>query len=145
MNGFRRGFKNGKLDPNTSISSYLECVPLFVERLRDVIIENLDWRKVIRTYDSKDTLFYVDPPYLDEVCTSRSVTYAHPISREEHVELANILNACQGNVVISGYESELYASLYAGWFTAVKKAISGMGKHRVEKIWIKRQENSLFS
>ena len=145
MNGFRRGFKNGKLDPNTSISSYLECVPFFVERLRDVIVENLDWRKVIKTYDSKDTLFYVDPPYLDEVCTSRSVTYAHPISREEHVELANILNACQGNVVISGYESELYASLYAGWFTAVKKAISGMGKHRVEKIWIKRQENSLFS
>lgn len=144
QNGFRRGFKNKKLDSNNIFFTYMECLPAFVSRLKNVIIENLDWKKVIRIYDSKETLFYVDPPYLDEVCTSRSVTYSHPFTREQHVELANVLTGVQGNVVISGYDSELYTSLFEGWFATTKKAISGMGKHRVEKIWIKRQENSLF-
>lgn len=144
MNGFRRGFKNKKLDANNAFASYIECVPFFVKRLRSVIIENLDWKDVIKTYDSAVTLFYVDPPYLDEVCTSRSVTYSHPFTRDQHVELANVLNGCQGNVVISGYASDLYTQLYEGWYATTKSAISGMGKHRVEKIWIKRQERSLF-
>ena len=145
MNGFRRGFKNKKLDANNAFSSYADCIPIFVDRLRNVIIENLDWSDVIKMYDTKETLFYVDPPYLDEVCTSRSVTYSHPMERGQHIALANILNGVAGNVVISGYQSDLYTQLYEGWFSTTKNAISGMGKHRVEKIWIKRQENSLFN
>ena len=31
--------------------------------LKNVIIENKDFRQVIKTYDSKDTFFYLDPPY----------------------------------------------------------------------------------
>ena len=31
--------------------------------LKNVIIENKDFREVIKKYDSKDTFFYLDPPY----------------------------------------------------------------------------------
>ena len=35
------------------------------ERLRNVCIENLGYDECIRRYDSEDTLFYSDPPYLN--------------------------------------------------------------------------------
>ena len=143
-NGFRRGFKNHKLDSNNAFSSYTECLPYFVNRLRDVIIENFDWRKLIKVYDSKDTLFYVDPPYLEEVCSSNSVTYEYRISREEHLELSEVLRSSQGNVVLSGYQCELYDDLYKGWFSAAHTAIAGSGRRRTEMIWIKQQEAKLF-
>lgn len=143
-NGFRRGFKNGKLDSNNAFLSYLNVLPFFVDRIRPVIIENLDWTRVIKVYDTPETLFFVDPPYLDEVCTSRSVTYSHPFTREEHIELARVLNQVKGNVVLSGYWSELYDELYPGWTTFTHSAVSGMGRKRTEMIWIKRPENKLF-
>ena len=143
-NGFRRGFKNKKLDANNAFASYSECMPFFVDRLRSVIIENLDFAKLITLYDSKETLFYVDPPYLDEVCSRNVVVYAHPLVRERHVELATLLKEVKGNVVLSGYQSDLYEDLYPGWFTTAKTAIAGSGARRTEVIWIKNQESKLF-
>lgn len=32
-------------------------------RLSGVIIERLDWRDIMRRYDSPQTFFYLDPPY----------------------------------------------------------------------------------
>lgn len=36
------------------------------QRLKNTIIENKDFEKIIRKYDSPDTFFYLDPPYMDE-------------------------------------------------------------------------------
>jgi DNA adenine methylase len=33
------------------------------KRLERVIVEKLDWRKCLKTYDSDETLFFCDPPY----------------------------------------------------------------------------------
>ncbi|ELZ84487.1 D12 class N6 adenine-specific DNA methyltransferase [Haloferax larsenii JCM 13917] len=38
----------------------------FADRFKNVQIENLDYAEVIDRYDSEDTFFYCDPPYLDE-------------------------------------------------------------------------------
>ncbi|MCY4128970.1 MAG: DNA adenine methylase, partial [Gammaproteobacteria bacterium] len=35
----------------------------YVERLRDVQIDNRSWEVVLDVYDSPDTFFYLDPPY----------------------------------------------------------------------------------
>ena len=37
-----------------------------VDRLRGVLIENRSWEKIIDAYDSPNTFFYLDPPYLPE-------------------------------------------------------------------------------
>jgi DNA adenine methylase len=43
-------------------------LPIFKEvheRLKGVVIDNRDWLKVVDFYDTKDSIYYFDPPYLD--------------------------------------------------------------------------------
>jgi DNA adenine methylase len=42
------------------------------ERLRTVIIENLDWQECMERYDRPNTVMYIDPPYPNNKCN-----YAH--------------------------------------------------------------------
>lgn len=44
----------------------LEELLKFRDKLRGVTITQADWKDTIRRYDSPDTLFFVDPPYIDE-------------------------------------------------------------------------------
>lgn len=38
------------------------------ERLNGVIVENLPYERILKNQDSKDTLFFLDPPYLHHKC-----------------------------------------------------------------------------
>src|SRR5438105_13722276 len=58
------------------------------DRLRTVIIENLDWRECIDRYDRVSTVMYLDPPYPDNKCN-----YAYNMRNwQDHQELAQRLN-----------------------------------------------------
>lgn len=82
----------------------------WVERLRAVTIEHLDYRDAIRRYDGPRTLFYADPPYLTRY--SNTSAYAHEMTTvEEHKEMVDALKGCAGLVVISGYPNKHYE----GW------------------------------
>ena len=48
-----------------SWTNKIKLLPRWHERFGNVIIENLDFRKLIKKYASPDTFFYVDPPYSD--------------------------------------------------------------------------------
>ena len=84
------------------------------DRLRNVYIEHGDARVVIQRFDSANTVFYCDPPYLPE--TRRSGGYAHEL--DNHAALLDVLADVQGMVAISGYPNDLYAELLEedrGW------------------------------
>lgn len=81
----------------------------FRDRLRDAIIENLDFRECILKYDSPNTFFYCDPPYLK----SRECDYLFPMSEAEHKEFIDLAKNIKGKCMISHYEHPLYDSL--GW------------------------------
>lgn len=129
------------------VSGYLsmidEQLPAIIERLRTVQIMNRPAVDVIKAWDSPTTLVYADPPYLHETRSegTRNV-YDHEMSEDDHRELADVLNACKGKVIISGYPSPLYEELYGGWnqiVTEVANHAAG-GKEKARKkevLWVR--------
>ena len=69
---------------------------------------------MIARYDTPETLFYVDPPYVHSA-RGDSSAYGFEMSDEEHVELAKVLQDIRGRAVVSGYRTDLYDSLFSDW------------------------------
>lgn len=103
---------------SAEVSAYITRVARLQEvadRFRRVIVENLDFREVVKRYDSPDTAFYADPPYVRET-RDKTSTYVHELTVEDHKDLVNLALATKGSWVISGYEHPVYAPLEsAGW------------------------------
>jgi len=84
-------------------------------RLMTVQIDCRDALEVIRYWDLPDTLFYVDPPYVNDTRKTLNA-YAHEMSADQHKELVELLLGIKGKVVVSGYEHPLYSPFgQAGW------------------------------
>ena len=114
----------------------VEGLEYIATRLLRVQIENDNALNVIRRYDSKDTLFYCDPPYPHE-SRGDSKAYGFEMKDEDHEELATILKSVKGKVAISGYRCDLMDRLYKGWYVhaaKTKKALS-IKSDRTEILW----------
>lgn len=98
-------------------------------------IDNRDALEVIRYWDNPEAVFYVDPPYHHETRTDRRV-YAVEPDHDHHVQLVETLLACQGAVVLSGYEHPVYAPLTdAGWtVTRYETACHAAGRGRGSRL-----------
>lgn len=102
------------------------------ERLRTVIIENLDWQECIERYDRLNTVMYVDPPYPENGCN-----YAYNMrSWDEHKVLAERLNHTKCKWILSSYDTSEIRSLYATNYVVSVQSFSGMkakkqGRERV--------------
>ena len=73
-------------------------------RLQRVQLESLPALQVIRKYDSAETLFYVDPPYMHSTRGDAN-GYRYEMTDDEHAELADALKSCKGKVALSGYRN----------------------------------------
>ena len=137
------------------LSAYMRRVPPAAARLHGVSLECRDALELVEDYGrDADTLLYCDPPYLR---TARNSTnYRHELASERHHrDLADALKGCRASVVLSGYSSPLYDSLYAGWDRVEIRAWTGNGIRdgatktdgdRVEVLWSNRNisEPNLF-
>src|SRR6516225_6569768 len=84
------------------------------DRVRTVQIEHGGWLEIVESYDTPNTLFYCDPPFVKS--TRRSGKYQHEMDNAEHRELVEVLLSIQGRVVVSGYRNAIYRPLEeAGW------------------------------
>lgn len=108
-------------------------------RLRQVVVLCRPAVEVLRSQDGPGTLFYLDPPYLEE---TRSVpdVYGFEMSRAGHCELLELIRTVRGKVMLSGYPSELYDSSLADWsrhtFDLPNNAAAGKSKEReTEVLW----------
>lgn len=109
-NTSRRGMAGGVSRWMTRV----EALWAVAERLRRVQIENDDAFNVIRRYDSKNTLFYLDPPYPPEV-RGDPRAYGYEMSEQDHQELAELLHTVKAKVALSGYRCPLLEKLYRDW------------------------------
>lgn len=116
----------------------VEALDEIAQRLLRVQIENRPALDCIRLYDSPNTLFYCDPPYL-HATRGDAKAYGFEMDQDQHRELAQVLNQCQGQVALSGYAHPLMDQFYASnrWYKTLgsqKTAHSTKGV-RQEVLW----------
>ena len=115
------------------------------ERLRLVQVDCVDGVRLLETWDTPDTFFYLDPPYNPE--TRSGSRYEIDFSREQHERLVQKLLGIHGMAMLSGYRGngEAYAALEkAGWLrtewgvichSIVASRNTAPKPRRVEVVW----------
>ncbi len=104
----KRGGQPGDVNAWETI---LKELPFIAQEIKNAYIMNETAVKVINVFNNKNTLLYLDPPYLPETRVSNEV-YSHEMSTDDHIHLAEVLNGFKGKVILSGYPSKLYKRLY---------------------------------
>jgi len=136
----------------------LESLPVIHHRVKNLIIENQDCLVVAKKWDSKQSCFYWDNPYLKDTRKTFN-DYANEMSTEQHLNTLDFVTSCKGMVIMSGYHHPLYVDALEGnGFHRVDIATFSRGSRsngknydsaRTECIWINFQEkdfsNPLFT
>jgi len=108
--------KRGMAESVSKYLSTIEALPEFHARLMPVQIEHRDFRQIIPAYDTPNTLFYCDPPYIHDTRTDHTGMYRHELSLFDHWELVQVLLRIKGKAILSGYAHKEYKALEeAGW------------------------------
>lgn len=141
-----------KVDVAFSWANHVDDLPRHADKLRRMIIENLDFARVIKMYDSEQTLFYLDPPYMPGTRVAGGYTHEMPESR--HKEMLELLQKIKGQAVVSGYHHFLYDTMLKGWAIDTithKSSIQNSEQmkngrdDRTEVLWIKEHEHGLWT
>lgn len=79
-------------------------------RLNKVVIEHLDFERLIRTYDRPRALFYLDPPYYEA-----EKYYPDRFQPEDHARLRGALGDIKGRFILSYNDHPEIRALYDGY------------------------------
>ncbi|MFF4607948.1 DNA adenine methylase [Streptomyces sp. NPDC001339] len=140
--GWRFQIKAGSSPMPVYLDGYRGRLAAAAARLAAVTLECRPALDVIEAYGANpDALLYVDPPYLDETRNGHGYRVEMP-DEDAHRALAAALRRCRAPVMLSGYDSPLYAELYEGWHryalaTRTGNAAEGNGA-RTEVVWANR-------
>jgi len=85
----------------------------------DVTIENRDYKDIIPLYDSKETVFYCDPPYIQTKETHRE-HYLLNFTHEDMQTLLNILAKIKGKFTLKLPEDHLEIKYIKQWINENK-------------------------
>ena len=111
---WKTGFRYRRADPSQPWLQWNRLPEILVataRRLKSVIIEQADYPRILRRYDTSNTLFYCDPPYLGDTRSRWGkfrAAYRFEFTDADHVALAEALHQVRGMVVLSGYAHPLY-------------------------------------
>ena len=103
-------------------------LPRVQQRLRGVAIGSGDAIKMIDKYDSKDTLFYLDPPYPG---TAPIGGYAPGFSEEDLAKLIDRLKNVRGKFIVSMDTGN--AKLFPSWMNVYRVATKEHGNDGYQK------------
>lgn len=115
----RLGVPSFSYSVKTNVASgFARCADLLsesIDRLRQVQIEQLDALQLIRSRDARDSLFFVDPPYVHDTRREKH-GYRCEMSDGDHERLVAALLGLRGQAIVTIYDSPLYSPLEsAGW------------------------------
>ncbi|MBD3627636.1 DNA adenine methylase [Cyclobacterium sp.] len=156
-----KSFNYGGIKYESSVSrtyfNGIKSLPAIHRRIKDLIIENQDCLVVAKKWDSKETCFYWDNPYLKETRVTYN-DYSFEMTDEQHQNTLDFVTSCKGKVIMSGYAHKMYTeALEANGFTRIdlntysrgaKSNGKGYESKRTECLWINYQakdfSNPLF-
>ena len=101
-----RSFGARKKDMEKAVQ-YLKDVS---HRLRNVVIERMDFEHLIKVYDRPGALFYLDPPYF-----GAEEYYKAGFGPGDHARLHDALGRIQGRFVLSYNDCDGIRGLYKGY------------------------------
>lgn len=133
-NGFKSGQQSSSPNPAKAWAEYPDVVTQASKRLKGVQIENLPAIELIKRYNTSDVFIYADPPYLQS--TRKKYLYKYEMTDDEHLEMLDVLKRHPGQVMISGYENDMYNSVLKGWRKIKKDALAEGGTKREEVLWL---------
>lgn len=98
------------------------------ERLKTVIIENLDWTECVDRYDRPTSFMYLDPPY-----PGNGANYRHNMrSIAEHSAIAEQLSKVQCKWMLSSYDDAEVRTRYRHYNIVPVQSSSGMRSAEAE-------------
>jgi DNA adenine methylase len=117
-----------------------------------VIVEHLDFEDCIKKYDTKDTLFFIDPPYYGN---GTEHYYCSDFKLEDHKRLLQLLKNIRGKFVLTTYYNDLYVHELKDFncvtietSISVSVKISQQRTHGLEYIYMNfepEQDNKIFN
>ncbi|MBO4248385.1 DNA adenine methylase [Halomicrobium sp. IBSBa] len=94
----QNGFATSKVSNRAlSFANKIDRLREFADRFEDVVVENLHWQALVEKYDSDETVFYFDPPYV-------GTEDYYPTSEIVHEELVGMLSDLDGYGICSYQE-----------------------------------------
>lgn len=134
---FARGLDNSSV--NGKVRNKLDLFHRIHERMKRVLVENLDWYDCVKDFDSPDAVFYFDPPYV-------GVWDAYSwckFDMQDQLRMLRTIFELKGFVALSGYDNDIYNSFpWDAEVTWEQALFAGQRHHKgkqtaEEKLWIK--------
>lgn len=109
------------------------------KRLCEVDVKCDSAINIMLKYDSPNTFYYLDPPYLHNTRVTTN-NYEYEMDESEHGILLETIKGLKAKVLISGYWSKLYEDSLRGWSVFKKEIINHSSQKkskplRTEILW----------
>jgi DNA adenine methylase len=102
-------------------------LPDIASRLRNVLIDCLDYRRCIANWDSEETLFFLDPPYY----SMQGKQYRHEFSPQDHEELASLLSSLKAKWLLTYGDHPRIREIYKAYHMVVSEThMASQGRTR---------------
>lgn len=125
------GFYHGNLKRNYFRN--INNLQYFHNKIQNAVIENLDFAECIKRFDSPETFFFLDPPYILETM-SKDNHYKHILDTDRHIELVEILKTIKGKAILCGYDNNIYNELKWNVIKIDSPVFIKNGKYQKERI-----------
>jgi DNA adenine methylase len=142
----KRMYANGMIPAEIhSWNTMFEVLPKIGERLKNVQIIHNDWSGVMKLFDLKDTVTYLDPPYPKSTRVFKTA-YLKEMTIEQHRELGRYLLITKSKILLSSYPSKLYDELFQGWRCEKKQAANHSSHEKIKEkktecLWMNFADN----
>lgn len=147
-NGYKVGWKNDVQGRERMYALWNwyrlpEWVIEIAEWLRRVQIECSPAIELMERYDYENVFMYLDPPYLLGTRSGKQKQYKHEMSDEDHEEMLQKAITSKAKIMISGYASEMYDDMLAGWRRKEFRSHAEMGSKRTEVVWMNYESGQM--